>query len=195
MNEPAMEQDALEVLTVDHRTVENLFTLYESMRPEDAETADKVVRDIVRELSIHAAVEEQLLYPLMRDRLSDGEQLVREALDEHQQVKETLAALEKTDPGSSERRTQLTSLIADVRHHVEEEEGDLFPKLRAAATPEELRDLGTRIETAKRAAPTRPHPNAPNEGPGSVVAGAVAGVVDRIRDGIREGVEEAKEKQ
>ncbi len=195
MTEPAMQTDALEVLTVDHRTVENLFALYESTGTEDVEAPDKVVREIVRELSIHAAVEEQLLYPLMRERLADGERLVREALDEHQEVKETLASIEKADPGADERSSALVSLIRDVRHHVEEEEGDLFPKLRAAASPEELRDLAGRIESAKRTAPTRPHPGAPNTPPGNVVAGAVAGVVDRIRDGVREGVEDAEKER
>ena len=195
MTEPAMQTDALEVLTVDHRTVENLFALYESTGPEDVEAGDKVVREIVRELSIHAGVEEQLLYPLMRERLPDGERLVGEALDEHQEAKETLASIEKADPAGDERRAALASLIADVRHHVEEEERELFPKLRAAATPEELRDLARRIESAKRTAPTRPHPGAPTTPPGNVIAGAVAGVVDRIRDGAREGFEEAKEER
>ncbi|HWC32324.1 MAG TPA: hemerythrin domain-containing protein, partial [Actinomycetota bacterium] len=155
MVEPAMEPDALEVLTVDHRTVENLFALYDSTPAQDVEARDKVVREIVRELSIHAAVEEQLLYPLMRDRLEDGERLVREALDEHQEVKESLAAIGKADPATGDRHAGVTALIGDVRHHVEEEEGELFPKLRAAAAPEELRDLAGRIESAKRMAPTR----------------------------------------
>lgn len=195
MDQPVMEPDALEILTIDHRTVENLFELYESMGTGDAEARDKVVREIVRELSIHASIEEQHLYPLMRERLADGEEQVGHALEEHQAVKERLSRIEKADPVSDERHVDVVSLIVDVRRHVVEEEGDLFAKLRAVSTDGELRDVGRRLEAAKKMAPTRPHPNAPNSGPAQKIAGAVAGVVDRIRDGAREGIEEAKDQR
>ena len=74
--------------------------------------------------------------------------------------------------------------MADVRHHVKEEESELFPELRAAVGEEELRAMGGQLAAAKKMAPTHPHPNAPATPPGNIVAGAAAAVVDRARDTV-----------
>jgi hypothetical protein len=119
----------------------------------------------------------------MRRSLTDGESLVEEALDEHQAVKETLVDIERaSDP--DERDELLEELIGDVRHHVEEEEGELFPELRAAIGPDELRDMGSALAAAKKMAPTHPHPHAPNTPPGNIVGG-VAAAADKIRDAVQ----------
>ena len=141
---------------------------------------------IIRELSIHAAIEEQVLYPAMRKALPDGETLVQEAIDEHQQVKETLAAIERADT-PTERDPLLTRLIGNVRHHVEEEETELFPKLRASITVSELRDLGGKLASAKKLAPTHPHPKAPEH-----ASGQPRRRCRRRRDGQGAGRAEAK---
>ena len=70
-------------------------------------------------------------------------------------------------------------LTESVRHHVEEEEQDLFPGVRSALGRKRLGELGTRIEEAKKTAPKRPHPRLPDTPPASAVAGAVSGAVDR----------------
>jgi hemerythrin superfamily protein len=173
-------QDAVELLTADHAEVEAMFTQIESGGAAQAD----VVQSIIRELSVHAAIEEQILYPAMRKSLPDGETLVQEAIDEHQQVKETLAAIERAD-APTERAPLLNQLIADVRHHVEEEETELFPKLRASIGSVELREMGGKLASAKKIAPTHPHPNAPNTPPGNIVAGAAAAVMDKARDALR----------
>ena len=182
MSDTTMEQDAIELLTTDHAEVEQMFRQVESM-PE-SESRNQVVGDIVRELSVHAAIEEQILYPAMRKALPDGDTLVQEAIEEHQQVKETLSAIERAG-SPSERDPLLVQLMGNVRHHVDEEETELFPKLRASIGQEELRTMGAELAKAKKMAPTHPHPNAPNTPPGNVVAGAAAALIDKARDALR----------
>jgi hemerythrin superfamily protein len=182
MTDTTTHPDAIELLTADHAEVEAMFTRIESLPEGDARA--QLVRDVITELSVHAAIEEQVLYPVMRKALPDGETLVQEAIDEHQQVKETLAGIEKADT-PSERDPLLVQLIGNVRHHVDEEETELFPKLAASVRTSELEELGAKLAAAKKLAPTHPHPNAPNTPPGNVVAGAAAAAIDKARDALR----------
>jgi hemerythrin-like domain-containing protein len=182
MSNTTTEPDAIELLTTDHAEVEQMFRQIESL-PE-GEARSELVAGVIRELSIHAAIEEQILYPVMRKELPDGETLVQEAIDEHQRVKETLAAIERSD-ASAERDPHLVSLIGNVRHHVDEEETELFPKLRASVASSELREMGSKLASAKKMAPTHPHPNAPNTPPGNIVGGAAAALLDKARDALK----------
>ena len=75
-----------------------------------------------------------------------------------------------------------SDLFLDVTHHAKEEEREMLPKLREALSRKELEELGERMKKAKKMAPTRPHPKAPNTPPGNVAAGPVAAVMDRARD-------------
>jgi hemerythrin superfamily protein len=181
-NETTTQSDAIQLLTTDHAEVEQMFRLVESST-SDA-TLEEQVEGIVRELSIHAAIEEQVLYPAMRKALPDGETLVQEAIDEHQQVKETLAAIERAGD-RAEKRSLLLGLMVDVRHHVQEEETELFPKLAASIGRQELQEMGTKLAGAKKMAPTHPHPKAPNTPPGNIVGGAAAAVIDKARDALK----------
>jgi hypothetical protein len=143
-------QDAITLLTDDHRTVEQLFADYERGL-QGPEAKRQVVDQIIRELSVHAAHRGGLLLPRGSQGLGEGGELVDESPHEHQEVKETLAALEDMDPADAAYDQKLAALIADVRHHVEEEEGEMFPKLRTALSAERLAD-------GKAKAPTHPHP-------------------------------------
>ena len=124
MSDTTATPDAVELLTNDHAEVEQMFRQIESLPDGDAK--DELVAEVIRELSVHAAVEEQVLYPAMRKALPDGDTLVQEAIEEHQRVKETLAAIERAET-PAEREPQLVRLMGDVRHHVDEEETELFP--------------------------------------------------------------------
>ena len=141
---------------------------------------------IARELSIHASIEEQLVYPRVR-RVIDGaskEPQVLVALEEHHLAKVALAEIEALPATAPRLYAKVRVLIATVRHHVEEEERELLPAMASAYTREELLELGTALERARRIAPTRPHPGAPDEPPGAMFAGLAAGAYDRSRDGI-----------
>lgn len=176
--------DAVKLLTNDHRTVEELFSRYQSLGADAPDQKKEIVQEIIRELSIHASIEEQVLYPGIRDVLSDGDDLAEEALSEHQEVKELLSHLDRMDPSDSGFDAKVRSVIDDVRHHVGEEESEMFPKLMSAVPRERLDGLGERMEKAKKVAPTRPHPMAPSTPPGNLVAGPMAAAVDRARDAV-----------
>jgi hemerythrin superfamily protein len=182
MTDTTTQSNAIELLTTDHAAVEQMFRQIETMPEGDARS--ELVAGVIRELSVHAAIEEQVLYPAMRKALPDGDHLVQEAIEEHQQVKETLAAIERAD-SAGERDPHLVSLIGNVRHHVDEEETELFPKLRASITTTELQEMGAKLAAAKKLAPTHPHPNAPNTPPGNLVGGIAAAVMDKARDALK----------
>jgi len=178
--QPPTTTDGLDVLIDDHRTADRLFT---QLTAGSAET--DVVQEIIQELSVHAAVEEQVLYPLVRREVPGGEDLAEHSLEEHQEVKDTLATIESLDPSSPQRGQLLQQLVSSVREHVDEEENDLFPRLRASVPAEQLQQMAGAIEKAKTMAPTHPHPKAPSTPPGNVVAGAAAAVMDKARDALR----------
>ena len=178
--------DAVTLLRNDHKTVEALFKKFEKAGPNAHKTKQDLVEKVVEELSIHAAIEEQVLYPAARKAMPDASEQVLEALEEHHIVKWVLSELDGMDPQDERFDAKVTVLKELVLHHAKEEERDLFPKIRKALTPADLRDLGEQMEGAKQMAPTRPHPRAPDEPPGNVVAGAAAAVVDRGRDLVRD---------
>jgi hemerythrin superfamily protein len=177
--------DAIGLLKEDHRTVEQLFERWTEVRPEEGPAVKaSLVEQIVRELSIHAAIEEQIFYPAVREALPEGAGLVDHSLEEHQEAKDLLAEIEKLDPGDPALEDKVGTLVADVRAHVEAEEGEMFPKLAEALGPEKLEEIGKALEKAKKTAPTRPHPHAPNTPPANVVAAVPAAAVDRARDAV-----------
>ena len=174
--------DAIEVLTQDHRRVEALFDDFD--RAAGPDQRKEIMNQIVRELSMHAAIEEEVLYPSVREALPEGERLVQESLQEHGDVKQMLADLDDM-PGTQQGfEEKAGNLFQDVRHHAEEEEGEIFPKLREQVGQEILDDMGRQLESAKGHAPTRPHPLAPDQPPALKLAGPIAAIVDRIRDRI-----------
>ena len=181
--------NAISLLKQDHGNVENLFHRFETLGP-DAATEKADVRDkIVEHLSVHAAIEEQVFYPAVREKLGDqAGPAVLESLEEHHVVKWTLSELQKLQPTSERFDAKMTVLIESVRHHVKEEEDELFPKVRDAFTVEELNDLGEALEKAKASAPTRPHPRTPDTPPLNVVLGTGAAIVDKAWQTGRDAV-------
>ncbi|MDP9301673.1 MAG: hemerythrin domain-containing protein, partial [Actinomycetota bacterium] len=121
--------DAITLLKQDHRAVEDLFKRFEQAGPRAYATKRKIVDRIIRELSIHAAIEEQIFYPAVRESLHETEDQVLESLEEHHLVKVTLAELESADPKDERFDAKVTVLIENVRHHVQEEEGEMFPEV------------------------------------------------------------------
>ena len=185
--------DAIQLVKQDHRAVEQLFKQFE--RAEKAEKkADmrRAVEKVVKELSIHAAIEEQILYPALRRADESIEDEVLEALEEHHLVKLTLLELDKMSPEDERYRAKMTVLIESVRHHVEEEESDLLPRLSKAFPPRDRKEMGALLEEAKKAAPTHPHPGAPDTPPGNLIAGGLSALLDRGRDALREATDKGR---
>lgn len=182
--------DAITLLKNDHKTVEKLFKQFEKAGPQAYVEKRKVVDRIIEELSVHAAIEESLFYPATRVLVPDTEDVALESLEEHHVAKVLLAELEKMDPKDERFVAKTTVLIESVRHHVEEEEEEYFPKVREALGRNALSELGEAMEEMKPNAPTRPRPHAPDEGLAGSAAIAAAGMVDRVGDtvsGIAQG--------
>lgn len=182
--------DVTRFLDKDHQTVDRLFRNLQRVfgSPEvNQDHARELLRELTRELSSHAAAEEQVLYPLVRSQLPDGARLADEALKEHQAAKELLSILSSTPIDDPELRNRLDSLAADVRHHVAKEEGEIVAKLRGWLGRERLAEVGEALERAKQFAPTRPHPALPNRPPANFVTGIAAAAVDRVLDVADQG--------
>lgn len=175
--------DAIDILEHDHRMVEQLFRDYQAAA--SGEQRRGVVEIIIRELSKHAALEELMVYPLAKKVLPDGEQEIDEHLAEHLSVKKILAALDELSAGDQKTDGLMAELQREIEHHVQEEEGEMLPKLRDAVDQQALDELGQALDKAKQTAPTRPHPQAPDEPPGLALAGPVATIYDRLRDRLQ----------
>jgi len=176
--------DPLALLKKDHQTVEKLFARFE--KKPSKEIADR----FVRELSVHAAIEEQLFYPAVRQaaraqELEEAEEEVLEALEEHHVAKWVLSEIEALDEDDERFEAKCKVLIESVRHHVKEEEGPLFRFARRLFKRDQLSELGKLLQKAKKIAPTHPHPRAPDEPPGNVLAGGLAAILDRGRDAVK----------
>lgn len=177
--------DAITLLKDDHKTVEKLFKRFEKAGDGAYKEKANVAEKIREELSRHAAIEEQLFYPVIRATVDDVEDVTLESLEEHHIVKWVLSELDDMDPKDERFTAKMTVLIENVRHHVEEEEDELFPKVREGLGRKDLASLGDAMETARRVAPTHPHPRAPDTPPGNIAVGAAAAVADRVGDGVK----------
>lgn len=177
-------QDALTLLKEDHRAVGKLFDQFTELTPRATKTGAKLRDKIVRELSIHAAVEQQVLYPIIRELAPDLEPMVLEGLQEHEIAERLLADVEKLDPEDTWFHPKMNVLIEMTRHHIKDEEKELFPEVRKHLDRSQLVDIGDALATAKKTAPTRPHPHTPNEPPFNAVGDLAMGVVDRVRDAV-----------
>jgi hemerythrin-like domain-containing protein len=178
-------QDAIALLKADHREVERLFKAFEKAGSAAHKSKRKLVDQMIAELSRHAAIEEEVLYPAARDEVAAAVGDVLEALEEHHVVKWELQELIDLDPTGERFDAKVTVMAEHVRHHVREEEGELFPLLRSQLGRKRLLELGEALEAAKKKAPTRPHPRSPDEAPGNLVPTAVSGVMDKATDLVK----------
>ncbi|MEY2403849.1 MAG: hypothetical protein QOD38_1400 [Acidimicrobiaceae bacterium] len=180
--------DAITLLKNDHKTVNELFKKFEKAGDSAHKTKAKLVEQIIHELAIHAAIEEVAFYPFIKGVTDDLKDDVLESLEEHHVVKWLLSELEGMNPKDERFDAKVTVLIENVRHHVEEEEQEMFPRVRKMLSRADLQDLGEALANAKKVAPTHPHPKAPDEPPFNTIAAVVSGLIDRARDTGREAV-------
>jgi hemerythrin-like domain-containing protein len=125
---------AVELLTDQHREVERLFEEFEGA--SDADEKEAIFDEIADRLAIHARIEEQFFYPAVRAKKT--EDMVMEAFVEHTSIKRLLADLLETDPEDASFDAQVKVLKEQVEHHVEEEEGELFPAAMKVLDEEEM---------------------------------------------------------
>ena len=182
-------QNALTILRDDHREVEKLFKRIEKLGPSATKTRGDLGRKLIKELSIHASVEEQLFYPALEAALPKEKRDVLKSLEAHHAAKSILAELDRMRPGNDRYEAKLLVLIDAVRDHIEEEENEIFPKVRDALSRTQLNEIGEVMARAKKTAPTKPHPHAPDTPPGTL-ANLAVGIVDRARTAVEEAARE-----
>jgi hemerythrin superfamily protein len=191
---PTSQQvSALQVLKDDHRDVEALFAQFESAGPKAKKKREAIVARIIEALSVHASIEETTFYPAVRERIADSESDVLEALEEHHVVKWTLSELEAMSANDERFVAKVTVLMEMIRHHVKEEEKEMFPKVRDALTRTELADLGDALKSARKMASKRPHPRDPDTPPGNIAAAAVNMPMDAARSAGQAAVRKVRE--
>ena len=142
-------EDALHLLAEDHKKVIEMFEDFEEMKEEnseDEEALQLLVETACAELTIHAQVEEEVFYPAAREAIDDMD-LLDEAEVEHASARQLISELAAMQPGDDLYAAKFTVLGEYVKHHIQEEEKELFPKLKKAHI--DLVELGEEIRERK----------------------------------------------
>jgi len=114
-----------DMLREDHRKVKGLFEEFE--QAENGKAKQRIVETAVMELEVHAKLEEGLIYPAIRSHIDDDD-LMDEALEEHHVVHGLIGELKKMKPSDERYDAKFTVLAENVKHHIKEEESEMFPK-------------------------------------------------------------------
>jgi len=134
--------NAIDLLAKQHREVEQLFKKFE--KAEGEEEKQSLFEEIGDKLAVHAGIEEKHFYPATKTARTEDE--LREAVEEHLSVKRIIADLLEMEPSNPQFEPKVLVLKEQVEHHVEEEEEELFPKVKKMLSRDELDDLGTVME-------------------------------------------------
>jgi hemerythrin superfamily protein len=138
--------NAIELLKADHRKVESLFQKVKAT--EDSEHK-ALFEKIKEELEIHTHIEEAVFYPKMKEE-SELEDIVLEGIEEHHQAKIFLRELSSLSDDSEKFEPKLKVLMEDITHHVQEEEGEMFPMIEEIFDESTLNELGAAMEKEKQ---------------------------------------------
>ncbi len=151
-----MSTDAIVLLRNDHQQIRRQFKRFSEAG--DAATAAKgrIVDKIIELLTVHTYLENEVMYPEVRRLLPDLEDDVLESYEEHHVADVLVAELAGMDAGAERLDAKVTVLIENVTHHMDEEEQDWFPQVRAGLGRKQLQELGARMIELKDSAPTRP---------------------------------------
>jgi hemerythrin HHE cation binding domain-containing protein len=175
--------DPVDLLKGDHRAVKGLFRKFE--QAGSASEKQKLGEQIIEELSLHAAIEEQLVYPMIRERDRRLVSKVLDAIEEHHAVKLTLAELDKMKADAERYDAKMHVVIESAEMHIEEEERALLPRLAQVLDPDTADKLAKRMLALKQFAPNHPHPAAPDTPPAGLVTGVIAKLSDVGKDLVR----------
>jgi hemerythrin superfamily protein len=171
------------ILVRQRRDHERLHELVGRVRATDGEAQDEVLTQLCRLVFPHAFAEEAVLFPAARKALAvEGDALSEGIEQEHQEIDEVYAALERSRRGDPGREALIERAIALLDRDVREEEDELLPRLRAHLDDRELRRLGLAWELVRRTAPTRAHPVVSRRPPGQTLSALPLTVLDRSRD-------------
>jgi hemerythrin superfamily protein len=151
-----MSSDAIVILKADHKDIRRLFREFQDVGDSAVKTKAKLVRKIIKALTVHTYIENEVMYPEVRALLPDLEDDVLESYEEHHVADILCMELAALAPGAERFDAKTTVLIETVTHHIEEEENQWFPQVRAGLSRKQLQDIGTRLEEARAKAPHSP---------------------------------------
>lgn len=180
MAQPRTDIDVIDELITDHR--EALELLRRIASTTDADERRELVDTVISEVVRHSVAEEMYVYPAMREYMSNGDEAVKHDTEEHQELEEVMKQLEGVQATEPRFDALVQEMTDKLRHHAHDEESEQFPKLRERVPRDELIKLREKVDTAKKLAPTRPHPGAPHSELFHKIVGPGVGMVDRLRD-------------
>jgi hemerythrin-like domain-containing protein len=143
--------NAIQLLTEDHKNVKGLFEEYESLGERALAKKRELAEKICSELDLHTQIEEKIFYPAVQKSKSpkEAKDLVFEAFEEHKVAKTLVAEIQEFNKVDDVFEAKMKVLMESVRHHIKEEEGELFPEVKKTFKQETLETLGTRMEEMK----------------------------------------------
>jgi len=156
-----MSTDAIVLLKADHKEIKKVFKDFQNAGDDATKTKGELVERIVELLTVHTYIENEVMYPEVRKLVPDLEDDILESYEEHHVADVLVTELVALDPDAERFDAKVSVLIENVTHHIEEEEEEWFPKVRAALGRKQLALLGQQLLTAKEKAPRSPaHPSA-----------------------------------
>jgi hemerythrin superfamily protein len=145
-----MQMDALSLLTADHNRVRGLFSQFdEAKEAEDVDVMAALQVSIFTEVTVHMTIEEEIVYPWSHDLSDEIGDTVEEGVQEHHVVKVLMGEIDELPPGDDAWVAKMTVLIENVQHHAEEEEQELFPKIRSHSDAAARGSLGDELDARK----------------------------------------------
>ena len=141
--------NAFELLKQDHKKVSGIFENLEPTTERGVKTREELFARLKQELDVHARIEEEIFYPAIKEA-KETRDITLEAYEEHNVVKQLLAELDELPKSDETWGATLKVLKENVEHHVEEEEGEMFTSAREVLSREQIEELGTRMEAAKK---------------------------------------------
>jgi iron-sulfur cluster repair protein YtfE (RIC family) len=140
--------DAFELLKQDHKKVSGIFEKLDKTTERGVKTREELFTQLKTELDIHAQIEEQIFYPVLKEA-KETRDITLEAFEEHAVVKRLLKELAALPKDNETWGAKLTVLKENVEHHVEEEEDEMFKDARKVLSAEQIEELGDRMQAAK----------------------------------------------
>jgi len=151
-----MSTDAIVLLKADHKEIKKLFREFQAAGEDATVTKGQLVSKMIELLTVHTYIENEIMYPEVRRLLPELEDDVLESYEEHHVADVLCMELFAMQPDAERFDAKTTVLIENVTHHIEEEEEEWFPQVRAGLGRKQLQDLGEKMLKAKKKAPKSP---------------------------------------
>ncbi|HEY0774710.1 MAG TPA: hemerythrin domain-containing protein [Nocardioidaceae bacterium] len=151
-----MSNDAIVLLKEDHKEILKTFRDFEKAGENATAAKGKLVEKIIELLTVHTYIENEVMYPRVRQLLPDLEDDIDESYEEHHVADVLVMELAGMTPDAERFDAKTTVLIESVRHHIEEEEAEWFPKVREGLGRKQLQEIGEEMLAARERAPKRP---------------------------------------